>query len=204
MKVNLNRKCFAIFGLRGVGKSTLSDYIANSYGLKCLIYDTMNEVPETALYNSYTPTRPGYAPELEQLITTIKTNRQFECFIIDEANRYCPPKPSPLPRELADLNDQARHYNLSIGYIARRPCQLNQDLTELADYLFIFHLKGKADIQYLENLSDGLGKAVLELDHYEFMLVHPDRSFQKLSPIEPNKKWLDSAERHLSGTKSSV
>ena len=199
--IDLHRKGFVIFGLRGEGKSTLANHIANSFKSKCLVYDTLNEVPDNAKYDAYVPKVRNNSAELELLIRNIKMSSQYELLLIDEANRYCPSKPVPLPPEVADINDQLRHYNLAIGYIARRPCQLNQDLTELADYLFIFHLKGKADIAYLENLSQGLGKAVLACKPFYFIMVNPDRSYKLFQPIKPDKNWLSAAKSHLRGTK---
>jgi len=197
--IDLHRKTFVLFGLRGTGKSTLANHISNSFKSKALVYDTLNEVPIEAKYDSYHPKVRNSVAELELLIKNVKNSSQYELLLIDEANRYCPSKPSPLPPEVADINDQCRHYNLSLGYIARRPCQLNQDLTELSDYMFIFHLKGKADIHYLENLSQGLGKAVLECKPYYFIMVNPDRSFKLYEPIKPDNKWLTRAKEHLKG-----
>ena len=155
--IDLHRKTFVLFGLRGVGKSTLANHIAKSFKHKCLVYDTLDEVPINAVYDSYIPKIRNSAAELEMMIKNVKMSSQYELFLVDECNRYCPSKPSPLPPEVADINDQCRHYNLSLGYIARRPCQLNQDLTELSDYMFIFHLKGKADIIIVYN-PDSIGK----------------------------------------------
>ena len=197
--IDLHRKTFVTFGLRGTGKSTLANTIANSFGAKCLVYDTLDEVPANAKYDSYIPKVRNNSAELEIVIRQIKTSNQYQLFLIDEANRYCPSKPSPLPPEVADLNDQCRHYNISVGYIARRPCQLNQDLTELSDYMFIYHLKGKADIAYLRNISEGLGEAVLKLPPYHFIQVNPDRSFKLMKPIVPDKLWLARAKAHLAG-----
>ncbi|MAH51857.1 hypothetical protein CMI37_38930 [Candidatus Pacearchaeota archaeon] len=199
--IDLHRKTFCMFGLRGTGKSTNANFICNSFGRKALVYDTLDEVPINAKYDSYLPKVRNSSPELETVIRKVK-NSHYELFLIDEANRYCPSKPSPLPQEVADINDQCRHYNLALGYIARRPCQLNQDLTELADYLIIYHLKGKADIQYLNNLSQGLGKAVLILKKYQFILVMPDRSFKLMHEIEPDKLWLKRADAHIKGVSS--
>tara|TARA_Y100000310_G_C20667579_1_gene808463 strand:+ start:2066 stop:2668 length:603 start_codon:yes stop_codon:yes gene_type:complete len=199
--IDLHRKTFVIFGLRGTGKSTLSNHIASSFKRKCLVYDTLDEVPETAKYDAYLPKVRNNPAELELVIRAYKASSEYELLIIDEANRYAPSKPAPLPPELADINDQCRHYNLSIGYIARRPCQLNQDLTELSDYMFIYHLKGKADIAYLRNISEGLGKAVLKLPQYHFVMVMPDRSFKIMKPIVIDKLWLAAAKKHLKGEK---
>ena len=67
---------------------------------------------------------------------------------------------------------------MSAGFISRRPCQLNQDLTELADYIFIFRLTGKNDLNYLDEIVTGLGDAVRSLGQFEFVLVHPDKHFE--------------------------
>jgi len=104
--------------------------------------------------------------------------------LIDEANRYCPSKPATLPRAIADLNDYRAHYGLATVYIARRPVQLNQDLTDLANYLFIFRLTGKHDIDYLNDLANGIGDAVAALEPYHYILVNPDRSYSVLSPVQ--------------------
>lgn len=200
--INLHNKTFVCFGLRGSGKSTLLHHIGSSFGRKCLCYDTLGEVPPTAKYDSYTPYNKTYnTVELEVVIKAIVESRMYRLLLIDEANRYCPPKPIPLPPAVADLNDQCRHYNMGVGFIARRPVQLNQDLTELSDYMFIFHLKGKNDIKALENLSEGLGQAVLKCPQYHFILVYPDRSFKLMSPITPDKQWLSRAKSLISGKK---
>ena len=196
MNVDLVRKTFCCFGLRGSGKSTLAHHIAEQFGSKALVYDTLHEAPASAGYDIYQPKYRGNPAELEAIVIRIRQS-QYNLFMIDEANRFAPSKPAPLPVELADLNDQCRHYGMSVGYIARRPCQLHQDLTELSDYLFIFHLKGNRDIKYLGEISGGLGDAVLGLTGYQFVLVMPDRSFSVQAPIVASQAWLQSAKRHL-------
>ena len=197
MNFDLVRKTFCAFGLRGTGKSTLANHIAEAFGPGALVYDTLHEAPLTANYDIYQPLQRNSVPELEAVIVKIKDGAKYNLFMIDEANRFAPSKPAPLPEELADLNDQCRHYGMTVGYIARRPCQLNQDLTELSDYLFVFHLKGNRDIRYLEDMARGLGDAVLELTGFQFVLVMPDRSFSVQGPIPASDAWLKSAQRHL-------
>lgn len=197
MKLELRRKTFAIFGLRGSGKSTLMDHLAGQFPAATLLYDTLGEAPADAAYHVYHPKARNSVPELETVIAAIKDARRFQLFLIDEANRYAPSKPAPLPELLADLNDQCRHYDLSVGYIARRPVQLNQDLTELSDYIFVFHLKGLRDIAYLDDMARGLGQAVLGLEGFQFVVVMPNRDFYVSAPIVPGAKWLDAAEKHL-------
>lgn len=187
--IELTRKTWALFGYKGSGKSTLAQYIAASYGASCLYYDTLHEVPGEVKFHSYPPVNRQSVAELERIVEVVKSIKRYRMFIIDEANRFCKPKPVPLPQGIADMNDWCRHpqFNLSVGYIARRPVQLNTDLTEIADYLFVFQLGGKNDIQYLNDLRSGLGDAVMDLPLYHFAQVYPDRTWDIMSPIEPSK-----------------
>jgi len=185
--LDLTCKTWAIFGYKGSGKSTLAQYIATTYGTRCLYYDTLREIPDDAKFHSYPPKNTHSITELQGIVTLAKNSNRYRMLIIDEANRFCKSKPSPLPQFIADMNDWCRHkpYNLSIGYIARRPVQLNQDLTEIADYLFLFSLGGKNDIQYLNDLRAGLGDAVQELEPYHFVIAGQDRHWEVMSPIKP-------------------
>lgn len=197
--MDLSGKTFCIFGLKKSGKSTFANYILNQFGELAIYYDTLYEAPEDAIFDVYQPKNRYSVAELELFIkaiipVNINELPKYRMLIIDETNRFCPPKPAPLPPAVADLNDQCRHYLMSAGYIARRPSQLNQDLTELADYLFIFRLTGKNDIKYLNDTVTGLGDAVLQLQEYEFITVNPDRSFSICNPIQPDKKWLQRAK----------
>lgn len=205
--IDLERKTFVAFGLRLSGKSTLCNYIASEYGTRACLFDTLGEAPANARYSFYVPKDRYSTSELEafNMRAIIPAGQQapnFDLYIIDEANRFCPPKPSPLPRTVAQLNDEGRHYPMSVGFIARRPCQLNQDLTELADYMFLFRLVGTADYKYLENLIGGLGDVVFALPDYHFVTVFPDRKFKVMKPINPAKGWLAKAEQEKNRKKT--
>lgn len=181
--VDLTGKAFCVFGLRGSGKSYCVHYIAKKYGRLAMVYDYLDEYPADANYHTYSPKDRKSLPELEGISRSIMTGRKYKLFIIDEANRFCPSKPAPLPSAIADINDLHRHFNLAVGYVARRPVQLNQDLTELAEYLFIFHLKGKSDIHYLNDITDGLGDAVLSLQEHYFVVVDKLLNYRICKPL---------------------
>lgn len=180
MELDLESKGWAVFGLPDSGKSTLVNYILNQYGPQAFIYDTLNEYG-VGPYDSYAPRGRYDADELQDVIRLAM--KRYQMIAIDEANRFCPPKPAPLPQAIADLNDWRAHYGISTGYVCRRPVQLNQDLTELAHYLFIFSLQGKNDGQYLNDLSDGLGDMVQQLQPYHFVIVDPQRHYQVSPPV---------------------
>lgn len=188
--LDLSNKCFCIFGLRGTGKSVLMHYMATKLGPSCLIFDTLGEIEGDPSYDVFKPFNRYDPGELEVVIRWVMAGaggRDYKMFCIDEANRFCPSKPHPLPQAVADLNDWQRHARITTGYIARRPVQLHQDLIELAEYLFIFNLKGKADIGYLESISAGLGEAVFSLQPWYFACVDPNRNYTLYPPIPFSK-----------------
>jgi len=178
----LEDKAFCLFGLPDGGKSTLTCYILNQFGAAAFVYDTLNEYPPEP-FDSYAPKDQYSVDELEGIIRAAMRSRRYKLIVIDEANRFCPSKPAPLPQAVADLNDWRAHYGIAAGYIARRPVQLNQDLTELSNYIISFGLKGKNDIQYLNDLSAGLGDVVSQLEPYHFVVVDPLRNYQVFNPI---------------------
>ena len=199
MKLALARKTFAIFGYKASGKSTLAKFIAETYKTKCLYFDTLKECPADVSFHSYKPKTAHNPAELDAVVSLLKSNHRYRMFIIDEANRYCPPKPTPLKPNIADMNDWCRHpeYNLAVGYIARRPVQINSDLIELCDYLFIFQLGGKNDIKYLNDLRTGLGETVKNLPLYHYVIVKQDRTWSAMKPIKPGKSIIGSDTRNL-------
>jgi len=197
MNVNLTGKSFCVFGLPDSGKSTLVNFILHQFGRTAFIYDTLHEFPADP-FDSYEPDGRMSALELERTIRLVIKARKYKLFVIDEANRFCPSKPKPLPQAVADLNDWRAHYDLGAGFVCRRPTQLNQDLTELAHYLFIFRLPGKNDRDYLNNLSTGLGGAAARLPKYHFLTVDPERNYTVTTPV-PRKFATDKKSRSPRG-----
>lgn len=190
MELNLESKRLAIFGLPGEGKSNFLHFLAQQYESGAFIYDTMHEYPTNASFDVYRPRDRYSVPELERVLKVIIKLKRYKLVAIDEANRFCPSKPAPLPQTVAEINDCCRHPeygNFTPVYIARRPTQLNQDLTELCHYLVLFHLKGKNDIDYLESFAQGLGQAVFTLPPFHFLLVDAKRDWQLCKPVPEMK-----------------
>lgn len=182
--IDLKGKCYIIFGLKGSGKTELAKYILSLHR-NHYIYDTLHE------YNKekYTVYLPSHATtdkaiyELNLCINRDVLTKKPSLFHISEMNRYCPNR-KPLPEAVAKLNDWNRHYNIAYGGDCRRPAQLNTDITELANYIFCFRLKGKNDCQYLDDTVKGLGDAVAELDDYHFIMVDEKRNLRMMQPIK--------------------
>jgi len=183
----LNKRA-VIFGLQGSGKTELAKHLNRGVRGQ-FIYDVHHE------YNGFNRylvenKRPDLRnkndsaiAELNSVVNQVVLNSgQVRLFTLDEANRYCP-NHYPLPASILVLNDDNRHDRIGFISIARRPAQLNTDLTELAHYIFIFQLTGRNDYSFLEDTAIGLGEAVKKLKAYHFIIVHPDRHFEFHPPI---------------------
>jgi len=178
--IDLTDKSFAIFGLRGSGKSWLVKSILDSTP-DHIIYDPLGEHKG---YRQYIPDDRESTDELSEMIQGLVIKKKPSLFIIDEANKYIPPKPTRLCPGVADLVDFSRHWKISFGAVARRMSQFNTDLVELADYVFIFQLPGKNDFQYCEALHRGLGSTVRNLPAYSFACLEHGRKVTVHTPID--------------------
>lgn len=178
--MDITNKRFVILGLPGSGKTVLAKSLLNK-STHHIVYDVLKEYDG---FYRYIPTKRNSREELTYFIQNfiIKTFKP-NLFIIDEANRYMPPKPTPLPMGVSELNDWSRHMGISWGCIARRPVQFHSDIMELAHYLFIFVLKGKNDRAYLDCIIPGLGDTVAELEQYHFAVVTESREVYVHNPI---------------------
>lgn len=181
MELDLASKSFALFGLPDSGKSTFLNYLLTKWGANAFVYDTLHEFSDMP-YDSYQPDDRYSVEELEPVIRRAMALR-YGLVVIDEANRFCPSKPAPLPQAVADLNDWRAHYSMAVGFVARRPVQLNQDLTELAHFLILFKLDGNLDSSYLNNLCTGLGDTVAALPDFHFAIYHKGHGFRVMKPV---------------------
>src|SRR4030042_283568 len=190
MEFDLTNKGFCIFGNRGTGKSVLFRHVAESYGVRAFVYDPVDDIPNESPVMSYVPQNRYSVEEFETTIKAVWKSNKFNFIGIDEASRYCPSKPVPILGIIGEINDMFRHREhgyrgeMTVGYVARRPVQLNQDITEIVEYLFIFQMRGVNDRNYLNALSDGLGDNGVNLLPYHFMIVYPDRHYEMSDPVE--------------------
>lgn len=188
-------KIALFFGMRGEGKSTLVNSICRQFGPKAIYYDPQGEVPHGVAYHSYTP-KDGYSvAEVERCLKIWLDDGQYRLIVVDELNRYCPSKPATLPLQFKRLNDDCRHKNVDFIGIARRPCQVNQDITELADELDIFFLRGRNDLKYLDNINDGLARRVVALPPHHF-IKYTGREIITCAPVIIDTAWNKRESRH--------
>ena len=180
-------KGISVFGLRGSGKTVWLKNLLSAIP-KHLVVDPMLEYQG---FKRYIPENRSFSPEARleldlvagELVVPKKGNKaKVDLFAVDECNRYAPSR-HPLPSVIMDINDFQRHWDLTTVWVARRPTQLNTDLVELSNYIIIYNLAGKNDQQYLNDLSQGLGDAVLELEPYYYMFVDERRHYTVMNPV---------------------
>ena len=182
----LKGKQFVVMGLRGSGKTFFSNKLAQM--TMTAVFDVNNEYETTPNIVRFRVSNSmdfiTLQKEADKAIRfVVNNNRVIKMLIIEEANRVFPNK-MRLPFMARELVDLGRHYGITIGYITRRPTQLNTDIVELADYMVIFSLKGKNDIQYLEDLRQGLGKEVAHLKKFEYIVADSLMNTTKYLPLK--------------------
>lgn len=180
--IDLSKKIFCIFGMNNCGKSYLAEKIASASNT--VFFDPLGEHSKN--FPAYVPKNKDYpkvAFEMESVIGKLQHSK-YNQLIVDEASRIFPGGGRNLYPKFRSYFDIFRHTPLnSLGFIARKPQQMNNDLSDLASYLFIFKLTGKASISYLNDIIKGLGDVVATLEPYHFVMVSPDRNFQICNPI---------------------
>jgi len=178
VKLDLHEKRVCIFGLQGSGKTEWLRWLCRN-SERPFIVDPLEQYQDIPHAIAYVPKHKVYSPEaiaeINQVVKYMLTlNPRPTIFCLDEANRWCPNK-RPLPEQLSYLNDEQRHLNLALAFIARRPAQLNTDLTELAHFLVVFNLAGKNDRQYLNDLAENFGDQAVKLPWHDFLIADPQR-----------------------------
>lgn len=193
--IDFRDKVTCIFGLRKSGKSTLAHYINQQYGNKAMVYDTQHEFPVDGDYFVYKPQDKFSTNELMNTIFFYTKNRKqstpkIDMITIDEGNRFAEGGNAPLDYRINDLNDSLRHepYQVGVIWIARRPTQLNAHIVNLADIIICFQLSGLRDVQYLNNLYNGLGYEVQKLKPYHACMLSGNK-LTYIAPITPDAVW---------------
>lgn len=195
MAINLKGKHWLTLGLKGSGKSNFNKWLL-SQRPNHFVFDPVKEFNG---YHRYMPenTRGDEAIKELKAVTqqVVKPNRQsLDYFYVDEVNRFVS-KRGQLDGPVGELVDLNRHYDMGVGFTARLPQQVHVDIRELADYIFIFNLAGKASKQFLDDMSDGALRAMESLEEHECVMLDPQRNVKVLSPA-PN---MDGKTPNLSG-----
>lgn len=183
--IDLTSKRFTIFGLQGEGKTELAKAILR-VAPKHIVFDVLGEYAGFTRYKA----NPfaGLEDQLAAVVDKLVVGKGLDLVLVDEAHEVCPPKPHPLPDPVRRLLAFQRHkeagYGMALGFVAQRPVMINTDIVELCHYTFLFNLKGKNDMAYLDAYSDGLGDLVASLEPFNYVVVDQRRNYWKEDPLE--------------------
>ncbi len=205
MKIDLNNKSIGVFGNHECGKSHFLKHLASKKD--SVVFDPLKEY-NSQKHDVYRPARTNQEyleSEINSFIRDIKDTKKagqsnWDFFVMSEVSSYIPN--NSYGGNVNQFLNYYRHsleeegWDIGFGYDARRPAKVSADLREITKYFAIFGgIKGGNDIKALNQINSGLGEAVKQLDTpfdrnkgedhtpYEFIMVYPDRSWEKFDPI---------------------
>ena len=173
----LRNKQLALFGMRGSGKTHFTKYLASNFK-NPFIFDPLNEYTE--FENRYIPSETSDFLEIQNefMLMYDKVNwKKIDLLVIEEADLIAPSRQS-YPFTLRKIISLGRHEGLTYVWITRRPAQMHTDISELADYLVVFKLDGKNDIDYLNSIYKGLGYTANTLDFNKHNFIWYERGLK--------------------------
>ena len=219
-----------VFGKAGSGKSYLIQSIMDDLPRPVFIVDSQAEFNtgvqfETAdeLLSFLIEGRPNVSGiyvlnsttdlDFDTFFRILATAQDPATVVIDEADLFC--TPYNINPDLARIIKYGRHWKQHIVYAARRPAEVNRNLTAQSDCLISFKQTEPRDIAALKK-SYAEAEALAELDetNYECMILGryehlpfsdflegraltktvPDSSFQYREPEDPEDEDLSSTE----------
>lgn len=205
MEVDFSNKMVCVFGGHECGKTHWVKKMASNYNT--VVYDVLGEY-DSQKFDTYTPKSdryPALGDEFDDFLGDIRTMKKkgehsWDMMVCDEASSVIPQKGYG-----GNVNNFLNYYRHSLDergwdmgavFMARRPAKVHTDAVEVSKYLVLLGgIKGDNDIKKLNSIASGLGDAAAELDTpfdqergedhrpYEFILVYPDRSWQKFPPL---------------------
>lgn len=199
-----------VLGRKGSGKTTLARKISHEYE-RVIAFDWVGEFGTEDRFELVAGLREGadalvkasgrkrYRVSIRGL-TREETYRLFAVasklkralLIVDEASNYC--SAAFLPDEIATLVRYGRHNELSQLYIARRPSEVNRELTAQSDLVVTFQQQEPRDLEYLRALMGKVGDRARELGRYQ-IIAGGDLSKAPLAVLERiNEKPLTASE----------
>lgn len=178
MKIEALGKQVMVYGKKGEGKSNFVQHMLSQEQYRnTLIFDTNQEHANLNLPR-YCPrhrrgdeARAELGKVLESYVVTDTEYRGIrpDLVVLEELSRYAPSRGS-MADSLGEFIDLARHLDVGLLGVSRRPAQVDTDTVELADYSVIFRVDGDNDIQKLNRLSSGLGDAAASLEQYHYIV----------------------------------
>ena len=175
-----------IAGLRGTGKTTLSNYLAKLCGDNVLIYDPMNQ------YTSFKP-ELRYIPKSDSMSEFDAVCRRVIArgnmvFFIEEAERYLG-QGKLLGPDSYNLINRGRNWGIGVVAVTRRIQRLSKDYFDLCDNIIFFRC-GTQSLKIRGYLEEMIGSSICgqirQLREHHFL-------FYNIETETAVERWLEFA-----------
>lgn len=164
-----------IFGIQGSGKSELARFIVKKHFKTPLLYKVNPDWDNQKNVLIYEP--KNVMNEFEYFCSFARKKAmdgKIDCIILDEADLFIEWN-YQLKEDLHDLILNHRHrgkekrgYGVALLFISRRPQDLPTKLVESSKHICVFKMEGDNAIKKFNNISQGFGDSLQELDNENF------------------------------------
>lgn len=193
MEINLESKHWVLFGVKDSGKSYLADKLmqkAADNGKLIVIFDPMDEYSDHENIMRIIPTAKRGQKAIDELDRTLEEiedrKEEIDYFLCDEISRFHS-KGGELKGPLGEMIDLNAHWDMGVGFVCRRPTQMHTDIREMADWIFVFALRGRNDVKSLDEISNGLTETMEEMVSNEpwhsYIAINERRDYDIHPPI---------------------
>lgn len=193
MDVQLESKHWVTFGVKNSGKSYFNDKLmqkAADSGKTIVIFDPMDEYSDHENIMRIIPDHKRgkkAVEELEKVVEHVEEKKEeIDYFLCDEISRFHS-KGGELDGPIGEMVDLNAHWNMGIGFVCRRPTQMHTDIREMADFIFIFVLRGHNDLKRLDEISAGLTQEmetmISDEQWYSYLAVNERREYAVCPPV---------------------
>lgn len=181
--VLMRNTVITIFGRKGSGKSFLTKEITEDHD-RVLALDSLGEYGREHKFEVFTdfdslvdrlveaeeePTFRISARLVndEEALDTLRVAREIsnQLIVIEEASLYC--SPTQLPEEIAWLIRYGRHQEIDLIFVARRPSEVNRDVTAQSDIVVTFQQREPRDVVYLRSMFGVEAEKVKDLPEFQ-------------------------------------
>lgn len=173
----------AIFGRKGSGKTELTRKIIKEHP-RVFAFDTLAEYDKgfrvcegkQACIDAMLDVKDRRSYRLALRCIELDDNLELmalayefpRCLVVvEETSLYA--RPTYLPNEIARFVRYGRHREIDQIYIARRPSEVNRDLTAQADIVVSFEQREPRDVKYLRDVAGEAAEQVQNLPKYKVL-----------------------------------
>ena len=180
-----NQKC-AILGLQGSGKTYFAKQIVKENNYTVLVYSPhihdFKDEPDNFIFYKYKDFYADFERFVEHVIELGK-KKEIDGVLIDEFDMLFKSN-YDMKRNFTDLVTSHRHYNLFIIGISRRGQDIPTKFLESCKYVVSFALQGGNVRKKFNDLRDGFGEAILNLDYdkHEYAICEIGRPIKIIKP----------------------